>query len=81
MKRLVMWSWVAVLLVVCGVGVAVASTPGWHRWGGHGWRHAGPFGYLAHELDLSSPQRQQIRSMWQTEQPGDFAGARVCRGE
>jgi Spy/CpxP family protein refolding chaperone len=69
MKRAVIWSWVAVLLVACGVGVAVASAVGWHRWCGHGWRHRGPFGYLAHELDLSRPQRQQIRSMWQTEQP------------
>ena len=69
MKRVVIWSWAAVLLVACGVGVAVASAVGMHRWCGHGWRHAGPLGYLAHELDLSGPQRQQIRAMWQTERP------------
>ena len=80
MKRLVIWSCVAVLLVACGVGIAVASAPGWRLWGGHGWRHAGPLGYLAHELDLSRPQRQQIHSMWHTEQPAvislvhEFAG-------
>lgn len=73
MKRLVMWSWIAVPLVACGLAIAVASTLEWRRWGGHGWRHAGPLGYLAHELDLSGPQRQQIRSMWQTEKPAVIA--------
>jgi Spy/CpxP family protein refolding chaperone len=67
MKRVVIWSSVAVLLVACVVGIGVAVRC--HRWGGHGWRHGGPLGYLAHELDLSGPQRKQIRSMWQTEKP------------
>jgi Spy/CpxP family protein refolding chaperone len=67
MKRIVIWSSVAVLLVACGVGIAVASARGCHR--GYGWGHAGRLGYLAHELDLSREQRHQIRSMWQTERP------------
>jgi Spy/CpxP family protein refolding chaperone len=69
MKRIIIWSSVAVLLVAGGVGIAVAGARGCHRWGGRGWGHAGPLGYLAHELDLSREQRQQIRSMWQTERP------------
>jgi Spy/CpxP family protein refolding chaperone len=69
MKRIVIWSSVAVLLVACGVGIAVASARGCHRWGGRGWGRPVPLRYLAHELDLNREQRQQIRSMWQTERP------------
>ena len=67
MKRIVIWSCVAALLVVCGVGIAVAGARGCHRWGGRGWH--GPLGYLSRELDLSREQRRQIGSMWQTERP------------
>jgi Spy/CpxP family protein refolding chaperone len=69
MKRIVIWSSVAVLLVACGIGFAVASARGCHRWGGRGWGRPVPLRYLAHELDLSREQSQQIRSMWQTERP------------
>jgi Spy/CpxP family protein refolding chaperone len=69
MKRIVIWSSVAVLLVACGVGVAVAGAWGCHRWSGRGWGRPVPLRYLAHQLDLSREQRQQIRSMWQTERP------------
>jgi Spy/CpxP family protein refolding chaperone len=69
MKRSIIWSCVAALLVACGVGIAVAGARGCHRWGGRGWGHRGPLGYLSRELDLSREQRQQIRSMWQTERP------------
>ena len=68
MKRIVIWSCVAVL-VACGVGIAVAGARGCHRWGGRGWGHRGPLGYLSRELDLSREQRQQIGSMWQAEKP------------
>jgi Spy/CpxP family protein refolding chaperone len=68
MKRIVIWSSVAALLVAC-VGIAVAGARGCHRWGGRGWGHRGPLGYLSRELDLSREQRQQIGSMWQAERP------------
>jgi Spy/CpxP family protein refolding chaperone len=68
MKRIVIWSCVAVL-VACGVGIAVAGARGCHRWGGRAWGHRGPLGDLSRELDLSREQRQQIGSMWQTERP------------
>lgn len=69
MKRIIIWSCVAALLVASGVGIALAGARGCHRWGGRGWGHPGPFGYLARELNLSREQRQQIRSMWQMERP------------
>src|ERR1700689_906539 len=69
MKRVVIWSSVAVLLVACGVGIAVAGARGCHRWGGRGWGRPVPLRYLARELDLTREQRQQIRSMWQMERP------------
>src|ERR1700691_2476357 len=67
MKRIIIWSCVAALLVACGVGIAVAGARGCHR--GHGWGRPVPLRYLARELDLSREQRQQIRSMWQMERP------------
>ena len=69
MKRIVIWSCVAAVLVACGVGFAVASARGCHRWGGRGWGRPVPLRYLARELDLTREQRQQIRSMWQMERP------------
>lgn len=72
MKRIVLWSSVAVLVVVAGVLFARADARrGWcgHGWGRHGWAGPGPLGYIAHELDLNQSQRQQIRSMWQQEKP------------
>ena len=69
MKRIVIWSSVAVLLVACGVGLAVASARGCHRWGDRAWGRPVPLRYLARQLDLSREQRQQILSMWQMERP------------
>jgi Spy/CpxP family protein refolding chaperone len=69
MKRMVIWSCVALLLIVGAVAIARADAKQWHRWCGRGWGHPGALGYLAHKLDLSGEQRQQIRSMWQTEKP------------
>lgn len=69
MKRIVVWSCVAVLLAVAGVTIARANVGGWHGCYGHRWGHFGAMGYMAHELDLSSMQKQQIRSMWQAERP------------
>jgi Spy/CpxP family protein refolding chaperone len=69
MKRFMIWSSVALLLVVVSIVVARADGPRWHGWGSRGWGHHGPLGYVAHELNLSDAQRSQIKSMWLTERP------------
>ena len=70
MKRIVIWSCVAVLVVVAGLAIARADVRGWHGCFGHRWgAHFGPMGYVAHELNLNDAQREQIHSMWQTEKP------------
>ncbi len=69
MKRILIWSCVAVLIVAAGVLVARASSRGWHGCFHHWAGHWGPIGYVGHELDLSDAQRQQIRSMWLAEKP------------
>jgi Spy/CpxP family protein refolding chaperone len=70
MKRIAIWSCAALLVVVAGVVIARADVRGWHGCSGHRWgHHLGPMSYVAHELKLSDTQRQQVRSMWQTEKP------------
>jgi Spy/CpxP family protein refolding chaperone len=70
MKRIIIWSCAALLVVVAGVVIARADARGWHGCSGHKWgHHFGPMGYVAHELKLSDTQRQQVESMWQTEKP------------
>ena len=69
MKRIAIWSCVAVLLGLTGVAVALANARGWRGCAGHRWGHFGPMSYVAHELNLSDVQEQQIRSMWQAESP------------
>jgi Spy/CpxP family protein refolding chaperone len=70
MKRIIIWSCAALLVVVAGVVIARADARGWHGCSGHRWGHRfGPMGYVAHELKLSDTQRQQVESMWQTEKP------------
>jgi Spy/CpxP family protein refolding chaperone len=63
------WSSVALLLIAIGIIVARADGSGRHGWGGRGWSHHGPLGYVAHELNLSDAQKSQIKSMWETERP------------
>ena len=69
MKRIAIWSCVAVLLAVTGVAIARANVRGWYGGSGHRWGHFGAMGYVAHELNLSNAQKQQVRSMWQAERP------------
>lgn len=69
MKRIVIWSCLAVLLAVAGVAIAGANVRGWQGCSGHRWGHSGAMGYVAHELNLSDAQQQQIRSLWQAERP------------
>lgn len=69
MKRNMIWSGVALLLVVVGILVARADSSRRYGWGGRAWGHHGALGYVAHELNLSDAQRSQIKSMWQAERP------------
>ena len=69
MKRAGIWSIGALLLI--GVSIIVARADGFGRrgWGGPGWRHSGPLGYVARELNLSDAQKSQIKSIWNAERP------------
>jgi Spy/CpxP family protein refolding chaperone len=70
MKRIAIWSCVALLVVAAGVAIARADARGWHGCFGHRWgAHLGPMGFVAHALDLNDAQQKQIHSMWQTEKP------------
>jgi Spy/CpxP family protein refolding chaperone len=69
MRRIAIWSCAAILLIAGGVAFAGASVRGWNACFGHRWGHFGAMGYVAHELNLSSGQKEQIRTMWQTERP------------
>jgi Spy/CpxP family protein refolding chaperone len=60
---------VTVFVLLAGLVIANAEMRGWHRGFGHrGWSH-GPLGYVAKELNLNDTQRQQIRTIWEGEQP------------
>ena len=69
MKRFVIWSGVALLLVVVGIGVVQADGTGRNGWDRGRWGQHGPLGYVGHELNLSDAQRSQIQSMWLAERP------------
>jgi Spy/CpxP family protein refolding chaperone len=69
MKRIMIWSTVALLFVATGVIVARADGSGRRGWGRWGWSHHGPLGYVAHELNLNEAQKTQIKSMWEAERP------------
>lgn len=69
MKRIIPLLCAAVLLIVVGAVVARANVRGWQGCSRHHWGHWGPAAYLGHQLHLSNQQKQQIRSMWQTERP------------
>ena len=69
MKRIMIWSGVAVLLVATGIFVARAHGSGRQGFGRGGWSHHGPLGYVAYELNLSDAQKSQIQSMWEAERP------------
>lgn len=69
MKRFVIWSSVALLVVIVGIGVVRADGPERHGWGRGRWGQPGPLGFVSHELNLSDAQRSQIKSMWLAERP------------
>ena len=55
------------LTIFIAVGAEARARGGWC---GHGWHHAGPLSWLAHDLKLSDAQLAQVRTLWQTERPG-----------
>jgi len=77
MRRWIIWSSVALLVVIGGILVVRADGAPWHggwcrgAWGHGGWGHGGdgPLGYIAHELKLNDAQRAQIKTMWAAERP------------
>jgi Spy/CpxP family protein refolding chaperone len=69
MKRITLWSTVALVLVLLALVIVRAEARGRRGWSGHGWCHPGPMSFLAHDLKLSDAQRAQIRTLWQTERP------------
>lgn len=69
MKRFLIWSSIVVLVAVVGIVVVRADSLSWRGYGGPGWRHHSPLGYLSHELRLNDEQQSQIKSIWQTERP------------
>jgi Spy/CpxP family protein refolding chaperone len=75
MKRVVIWSSMASLLVIAGIlivraEVVRADSGPWHGWSRGRWCHSGgPLGFVAHELKLNDAQRAQIKTMWREERP------------
>lgn len=67
-KKLAIWSLVVVAVVTAGIAIARADAPF-----SHGWHHHGPWGFIAHELDLTDAQKAQAKSIWQGER-GTVAG-------
>jgi Spy/CpxP family protein refolding chaperone len=65
-ERIAILLCVAVLLGVTGVAVARANVQGWHGCSGYRWGPFDAMGHMAHELNPSNVQKQQ---MWQAEHP------------
>jgi len=68
MKKVLIWSGAALVLIIAGIAVARAEGRSWHRWCHGGWEFS-PLGYVAHELNLNDEQKTQIKSIWQAERP------------
>jgi Spy/CpxP family protein refolding chaperone len=69
MKRITLVSIVVAALLLTAFVVVRAETRRRDGWRGHCWCHRGPLSYLAYELKLNDAQREQIRTLWRTEQP------------
>ena len=69
MKRIIIWSGLALLLVATGIFVVRAHGLGRRGFGRGEWSHHGPLAYVAYELNLSDTQKSQIKSMWESERP------------
>ncbi|HZP06913.1 MAG TPA: Spy/CpxP family protein refolding chaperone [Terracidiphilus sp.] len=69
MIRKILWTSIGAALIVAGITAAWTQTQQWHAGRGPIWFHHGPMGYIAHELDLSDTQKEQIKSIWEGERP------------
>lgn len=69
MIRKIVWTSIGAVLIVVGITAAWTQTQHWRVGRGPFWRHHGPMGYIAHQLDLSDTQRSQIKSIWEGERP------------
>ena len=69
MRRITLWTTIAVVLALTAFVIVRAEARGPRGWRGCGWHHRGPASYLAHELKLNDAQRAQIRTLWQAERP------------
>ena len=69
MKRMIIWSGVALLLVAASIFVVRARGSGRQGFGRAGWSHHGPLGYVAYELNLSDVEKSQIKLLWEAERP------------
>ena len=69
MTRRIVWSSIGAVLIAVGVTAAWAEAQGWRGWYRPVWFHAGPWAYVAHELDLSGAQREQVKAIWDGERP------------
>lgn len=68
MRKVLIWSSAALVLIIASAAIMRAEARSWHGWCTRGWRD-GPLGYVAHDLNLSDAQKSQIKSVWQTERP------------
>jgi len=68
MKRIAIWTTLAVVLVLLAFIVVRAEARGRRGWCGHRW-HRGPESSLVYELKLNEAQRARIRTLWQAERP------------
>ena len=69
MKRIMILSILALILVALGIAVARADSSRWYGWGKRRWDHHGALAYAVHELNLNDAQKVQIKAMWQAERP------------
>jgi Spy/CpxP family protein refolding chaperone len=69
MRRITVWTAIAVVLALTAFVIVRAEARGPRGWRGCGWHHRGPASFLAHELKLNDAQRAQIRTLWQVERP------------
>jgi Spy/CpxP family protein refolding chaperone len=76
-RQIILWSSVALSVLLAGITFARADGQLGRRW----CAHHGAYGYLAHELNLNDTQRSQIKSIWEGEKPNVLALVRELSAE
>jgi Spy/CpxP family protein refolding chaperone len=69
MKRTTIWVTLGIVLTLMAFIIVRANARGSNGWCGRGWHGMGPASYLFHELKLNDSQKNQIRSLLETERP------------